>query len=270
MGEEVIRLVTGFGMAKVYPVMILIALRPFGLLFGFLAITWALRSALMLRLSIAIALALPTAFVNLDEVEALIVAPDIFQLAPLSLKEFGLGYALGLLASLPFFALQYAGAITDAFRGENDTGIQDPMGGSLHTFSVAYLVIGFFAFFSLGGFEDLIENLYASYRVWPVNLVFPKLSGAAALITVDILTRTLTTAIVVSLPLLGMLVVIEGAVSVAARLGRRFNFYDMAFPLKNLATVVTLPLTAWLIWSLSEARISESGEALQILERFFE
>ncbi|MEJ6402719.1 flagellar biosynthetic protein FliR [Yoonia sp. 2307UL14-13] len=250
--------------------MILIALRPFGLLLGFLAMTWALKSALMLRLSIAIALALPTIGGNLDAIEALIVEPNALQLAPLSLKEFGLGYALGFLASLPFFALQYAGAITDAFRGENETGTPDPGGGTLHTFSVMYLVIGFFAFFSFGGFERLIENLYSSYIIWPVSFSFPTFSASVGLQAVDILTRTIISAIWVALPLLGMLVVIELAVSVAARLGRRFNFYDMAFPLKNLATALTLPLTAWLIWGLSDEKIAESSGALMILQRFFE
>ncbi len=270
MGEEFIRFIGDYGIAKVYPVMILVALRPFGLLFGFLAMTWALKSALMLRLSIALVFALPTVAGSLGSIERLVADPSILELAPLALKEFGVGYALGFLASLPFYAVQYAGAITDAFRGENDTGHQDPTGGSLHTSSILYLVIAFFAFFSFDGFQRLLQNLYASYDIWPLTLVFPTFSSEAALHAVDILLRTLASAIWISLPLLALLVVVEFSVSIAARLGKRFNFYDMAFPIKNVLTVVSLPLVVWLIWSLSGDMIEESAMALRILEGFFE
>jgi type III secretion protein T len=270
MLDEVIRVLSEQGIDRAYPILILVTLRPFGLLFGFMAFSWAMRSAQTLRLSIAIALALPTLVSNIDEVEALIVAPDILRLLPLGLKEFGIGYALGFLASLPFFALQYAGAITDTFRGENDTGIRDPMGGSLHTFSLLYLIVGFFAFFSFGGLEQLVQNLYATYRIWPVGFIMPALTSSAALQAADLLMHTLVMAIQTALPLLGMLVVVEFSVGIAARLGRRFNFYDLSFPIKNLVTVLTLPLTVWLIWVLSDDRIGESGDALRMLEALFE
>jgi type III secretion protein T len=269
MLDELIRLLSDRGFEKVYPVLIIAVLRPFGMLFSFLAFTWAFRSAVMMRMSIAFAFALPILATQTGQFERLLELSDVTQFLPMTLKEFGIGYALGFLASVPFFALQYAGAITDTFRGENDTGIVDPTGGNLHTFSSAYLMIGFFAFFSLGGFEKLIQNLYATYGIWPIAGVLPTLSASAGMQVVDILTRTIFTAIQIALPLLAMLVVIEFSVSIAARLGRRFNFYDMAFPLKNLATVLTLPLTMWVIWQLSDDRLGESGEALSILEALF-
>jgi type III secretion protein T len=267
--DAMVRLISDRGIGTAYPIIILLVLRPFGMLLSFLAFTWALRGAQMLRISIAVALMLPALGAHADEFERLIGLTSVVQFLPVCLKEVAIGYALGFLASLPFFALQYAGAITDTFRGENDTGLHDPTGGTLHTFSSAYLVIGFFAFFSLGGFEKLIENLYATYGIWPVSYAFPTLSASAAMQAADILTRTMMTAIRVALPLLAMLVVIEFSVSIAARLGRRFNFYDLAFPMKNLATVLTMPLMMWVIWQLSDERVSETGEALTILEGFF-
>jgi type III secretion protein T len=270
MLDDVVRVIAMHGIDKVYPILILVTLRPFGLMFAFIAFSWAMRGAQMLKLSIAIALALPTLVANIDAVEAMIVAPDVLRLLPISLKEFAVGYALGFLASLPFFALQYAGAITDTFRGENDTGIRDPMGGSLHTFSLIYLIVGFFAFFSFGGLEQLVRNLYATYGIWPIGYVFPTLTATAGMIAVDLLVQTLTMAVQTALPLLGMLLVIEFSVSIAARLGKRFNFYDMSFPIKNLAVVLTLPLTIWLIWALSDDRIDDSGNAPHVLEAFFE
>ncbi|NJM81718.1 MAG: flagellar biosynthetic protein FliR [Tabrizicola sp.] len=268
--DGIVTLISDNGITTVYPILIMLVLRPFGMVFSFLAFTWALRSAVMVRVAVAIALALPTLAAHVGEYERLIEMTSVTQFLPVSLKEFGIGYALGFLASLPFFAMQYAGAITDVFRGENDPGYPDPTGGTLHTFSTAYLVIGFFAFFSLSGFEKLVQNLYESYGLWPVSYAFPSFSGAAVLQAADILTRTLWTAIRVALPLLAMLVVIEFSVAIAARLGRRFNFYDLAFPLKNFATAVTVPLMMWVIWQLSDDRVGETGEALFMLEALFQ
>ncbi len=267
MLEDFTRLLAVHGVSKIYPIMIIVALRPLGLLFGFLAFNWALGRGLMLRISIAIAFSLPTVAGNLDQIAVLIQTPDILTLAPISLKEFGLGYAIGFLASLPFFALQYAGALTDAFRGENDTGIPDPVGGTLHTFSVVYLIVGFFAFFSLGGFEQMMRNFYGTYTIWSIATGFPSFATSAWLQAADLVTQTLYIAFVVALPLLGVLVVVELSVAIAARLAKRFNFYDMSFPLKNFVTVLTLPLILWVIWVLSDARTAESAGALDLLQR---
>ncbi|WP_299554609.1 EscT/YscT/HrcT family type III secretion system export apparatus protein [uncultured Tateyamaria sp.] len=269
MLDEIVILLSDAGITAAYPVLVLMVLRPFGMLFSFLAFVWALRGAMTMRIAVAIALALPTLAAHTTEFERLIQLTSTLQFLPIALKEFAIGYALGLLASMPFFALQYAGAVTDTFRGENDTGNQDPTGGTLHTFSTAYLVVGFFAFFSLGGFEKLIQSLYATYGIWPLNSGFPVLDLSAAMRAVDILTRTLFTAFSMALPLLAMLVVIELSVAIAGRLGRRFNVYDLAFPLKNLATVLTMPLIMWLIWQMSHARADETVEAFPILQGFF-
>jgi len=270
MLEEFSGLISTHGVSQIYPLVMIVALRPLGLLFGFIAFGWAMRSGLMLRISIAIALSLPTAAGNFDQIAALVQSPDILTLAPISLKEFALGYALGFLSSLPFFALQYAGAITDAFRGENDTGIQDPAGGSLHTFSIAYLIVGFFSFFSFGGFEAMMRSFYGTYQIWPIIAGFPVLTSSAWLMAADLMTQTLWSAFTIALPLLSMLLLIELSFAIAARFAKRFNFHDLAFPVKNLVTVLSLPLTMWVVWSLMEGREAESAEALRLLERLLQ
>lgn len=259
-------LIADNGILAVYPVLLLVVLRPFGMMMGFMAFTWALKGAQMIRVSIGVALALPVAAGSATSLESFVAVPSIAAALPVAVKELMVGYGLGLLASLPFFALQYAGAITDAFRGESDTGIEDPTGGNLHTFSTAYLVIGFFAFFSLGGFETLLRSLYSTYAIWPLTAGLPTFDQAAAMKVADMLTATLMTTFIIALPLLAMLVLIELSMGVAARLGRRFNLYDLAFPIKNLVTVLTMPLIMWVIWNISEARLGESADALSMLE----
>ncbi|MFQ6550989.1 EscT/YscT/HrcT family type III secretion system export apparatus protein [Aestuariibius insulae] len=266
MNEEIVDILTRNGFEGFYAMLLYTVLRPLGFLFGFLPISWGVGQAVLLRMSIALALGLPMFVVNAPGVEEIIQATLPLLSALAAVKEFGVGYGIGFLASLPFFALQYAGAITDSFRGESDGGQTDPTGGTLQTFSVLYLVIGFSVFFSMGGLWDLVGLLYATYGVWPVSGALPAFTMEAGLVMVDLLQITLVTAIQISIPLLALLVTIEIAISVAARLARKFGFYDMAFPIKNTAAILTLPIVAWFVSSFSETSVVD----LSILQNMFE
>lgn len=267
MGEELLRLVQTTGFEGAYGILVFAAARPLGFLFGFQAFAWAIGNAVALRLGIAVAIGLPTLASSLPEITVLVTKRDPFASAIVAPREFAIGFGLGLLASLPFFALQYAGAITDSFRGESDGGQNDPAGGgTLQTFSVLYVVIGFAVFFATGGLWLLVEMLYDSYRVWPIDAAFPALADGGASAVLALLGGTLATTVRLALPLLGFLVLLELAVGGAARLGRRTGFYDMAFPVKNLAVMLTLPLVAWFVHSASGELSDEAFLAGRILE----
>lgn len=266
MFDELILLVAELGIESIFPLLIVPLIRPLGLLFGFIGFVWAFQTRLLLRLSIAATLAIPVIFIDLDVLRGFVLRSDATELVPISVKEFGIGYGIGFLASTPFFALQYAGALTDTFRGENDTGLHDPTGGSLHTFSTIYLVVGFFTYFSIGGFEAMLDNFYVTYRIWPIGSIFPTMDQMAAMKVMDILTQTLFDAFRIALPLLSILILIEFSLAIAARMGRRFNMYDLAFPIKNLTTLLMMPLVIWIVWSLSEDRFAASASPLEILQ----
>lgn len=270
MFDELIVLTAELGIEGIFPLLIVPLIRPLGLMFGFIGFAWAFQSRLFLRLSIATTLAIPVIFIDLNVLRGLVLRSDATELVPISVKEFGIGYGIGFLASMPFFALQYAGALTDTFRGENDTGLHDPTGGTLHTFSTIYLVVGFFTFFSVGGFETMLDSFYATYRVWPIGSIFPTMDHMAAMKVMDILTQTIYEAFRIALPLLSVLILIEFSLSIAARLGRRFNMYDLAFPIKNLTTLLIMPLIIWIVWSLSEDRFASSASPLEILQRLIQ
>lgn len=268
MEEELLRLVTATGFEGVYGIIVFAVARPLGLLFGFQAFAWAIGYSVVLRLGIAIAIGLPTLALSLPRIATLVEEADPLTSALVAPREFIIGFGLGLLASLPFLALQYAGAITDAFRGESDGGQPDPSGGgTLQTFSVLYVVIGFAVFFAAGGLWSLVDMLYRSYLVWPVEVGLPALADGGAIMVLMLLGETLLTSVRLALPLLALLVVIEFAVGVAARLGRRTGFYDMAFPTKNLATILALPLVAWFVHAASGDLTADAFLAGTLLQR---
>lgn len=249
--------------------MILTVLRPLGLLFGFVVMRWAFGRAWVLRISIGLALALPVLAGNITEVEELIVEGNIRSLVFIAPKEFGIGYGLGFLSSLPLVALQFSGAITDAFRGETDSGLTSPTGEPLTTFGALYIVIGFAAFAAFGGLLIMVESLYRSYAIWHLGNTFPTLDEDAAMLAAQMLGTVLRLAIQIAAPLLIFLAAIEFVISISARLARRFNLYDHSFSLKNLGGILSLPLLALFVWMLAEELSDDIGGSLTVMESLF-
>ena len=268
MEAQLFQILSESGGEGVYGLIVFGAARPLGLLFGFQAFAWAIGTAVLLRTGIALAIGLPTLMLNLPQIEPLILSAPPLTSALVAPREFVIGFGLGLLASLPFLALQYAGAITDSFRGESDGGQTDPSGGgTLQTFSVLYVIIGFAAFFSLGGLWALVGLLYQSYTVWPIAAAFPPLADGGAVLALMLVGETIATSVRLALPLLALLLVIELGIGAAARLGRRTGFYDLSFLLKNLATVLALPLVAWFVFGASDTLTDQAFLADDLLGR---
>ncbi len=245
-------------------------LRTLGLSFGFMAFNWGLGTSITVRAGIAMAIGSPLMLANLDTVIEISNSATRFELAVLSPKEFAIGYGLGILASLPFLVMQYAGAVTDSFRGESDSGIQDPSGGTFQTFSVFYVVIAFFVFFSMGGLWDLFANLYRSYEIWPLETLYPKLGADAGLTALQLLDDTMHSAVLVAGPLLIILMAIELILIVAAKLARKFGLYDLSFLAKNAVAILSLPLLAIFILKMSNELTPEAIENLRKFEGFFQ
>ena len=270
MFDNLIHLVEELGFQSLYAIIVMSALRPTAMMFGFYAMGWAFGPARMMRITIGLVVSFPLLVPNFDQIEEIIRDPDIGKLILIAPKEFIIGFALGLMASSPFRTLEYAGAISDHFRGENDSGITDPNKETLSTSGMLYLVIGFSAFFSFGGLWMLIDILYQTYTIWPIGNVFPTLNMEAGMTFVLVIVNGLVLAAQLAIPLLAGMIAIEFSLAVAARIAKRFSFYDMAFPIKNLGVIMTLPLITWFVW-LHSADISDrSVAALESFRSLFE
>ena len=180
-------------------------LRPMGLTFGFVAFSWGLGQSVTVRAGIALALALPLMILSAPGFADLRDGVQGAALPIMLVKEFALGYALGMLAGLPFLGLQFAGAVIDTYRGENAGGAPDPAGGQLPTFGLLFLIIGLFGFFASGGLWRLVGALYDSYDMWPAAQHLPRFAadtGAHLGAMVDGLLRD---ALVIAAPLMAIL-----------------------------------------------------------------
>ena len=240
-------------------------LRPMGFLFGFSAFSFGMGLSVTVRAASAIAISLPTTLLHLETMATIAAEADLFTLVVLLPKEFLLGYGYGIVAILPFITLQYAGAISDAYRGESNSGINDPIGGELSTFGLLCFVIGLFVFFDSGGLWLLIEDLYRSYELWPVDRTLPALGPGGWLMAARLTGGMLRDALIVAAPLLILMLAIDFCLAIAARFAQKFQPWDNSFILKNLVALASLPLLVLYIERMSSERTGVGREALSIL-----
>lgn len=265
MPEEIIARVSGVAPESAILFLFIATLRPLGLLFGFMAFAWGMGSSVVLRTAIGLTLGLPMALANIEQIIGVIERNSLAEMIMILPKEVVIGFALGFLASVPFFALKAAGAITDNFRGESDSGHTDPNGGTISSWGIIFMLLGLFAFFASGGLWQLVKMLYQSYAVWPLTAPLPPLTGASALRMADLITAILAQALLIAAPLLILLIAVDFIVIVASRTAQRFRLYDNEFALKNLAAILALPLMVLYVARIADDHVLDSLAALPLL-----
>ena len=269
--EALIALVEDRGFPVLMALVVFSTVRALAMLYFFVVLNLGFGQALMLRLLIGLIIGFPMLIQNLDLVD-LFFEQDSFPVVVLVLavaSEFLIGATIGLMYSLPFFALKYAGTITDQTRGETDSGIQTPMDGQITTFGLLYLVIGILAFASADGFQHLAQSYYTSFTYWPLGAVIPTIGQEGLMSFANTLLDCIKLAVRIAAPLLAVLILVEITSGIASRLGQRLNFYNLAFSIKNLSAIVLLPVLMIYVWALANDNIIRSFAPEFKLEAFF-
>jgi type III secretion protein T len=231
--------------------------RPVGLVFGFIVFPWGMGQSFLLRVGVALAIGLPITIASRAEIATLADTAPALTIALLFLKEFVLGMVLGIIASLPFLALQYAGALADSYRGDSSPGHNDPMGGSLSAWGSYFLLVGLLVFVATGGLNQLVDALYQSYTTWPLSRMLPILSLTAVGTVMDLLLQTLKSTIVVAAPLIFTLMAVDLALAIGSRMAQRFQIMSIEFTLKNLIAALMLPVVvAYILKYLNDSPVS--------------
>lgn len=264
--ETLIGLLLQHGYQIAIPLMLLTLLRPWAMLYTFIGFQWALGRSAGIRSIMAIVIGFPMVLVHGSTLEVIVLQPSVLPFFGIVLAELAVGACIGILASLPFWSLQYAGAISDQMRGETDSGIQSPAGGSITTFGNLYLVIGFLAFVTLNGFSWLFGTLLRSYQIWPTGRNMPELSTSSLWYVITLFGESISYAVTIAVPALVVLLAIELVSGICARLAPRFGFYNLAFLIKNLCAILILPFLVMLVWKSAGIQIFNNFQDIDALK----
>lgn len=189
---------------------------------------------------------LPLAFAD-DALTSLPLASVPIYLA----KEAAIGLALGLLASIGFWALYAAGAMIDYQSGLAFASTIDPLTGQEESLLGGFLMRLFIVLFLVtGGLLSLISLLFESYVVWPVSSLLPTVASP---LLVELMLRALADLLAIALkvaaPFLIMMLMIEIAVGLLSRFAPLLNVFFVVLPLKVLALALMLLLYGMVIAS---------------------
>ncbi len=183
------------------------------------------RNSIIIILS---AFAVPITMHNIADVPL-----DSLTIAFIIIKEMSIGFMMGYLISLPFWAVATSGFIIDLQSGKMSavmfssvlTDQTSPLGDFLTRLSVTLL-------FSTGGFLIIIDILLKSYQVWPVHSFFPNLDIQDATVILDQFTAMFYMAALIAFPISATMFLAEMGSAIIARYVPTLNIFILLMPIK--------------------------------------
>ena len=246
-------------------VLMTLASRPLGAFFGLWGLYFVLGPATALRIAVATIISLPFMVPHVEIVINIIDSQTRYMLFLFPVREFVLGFSLGLLFSLPFFSILGAAILVDQYLGDFAPGLQAPEELTVGAYANMCVVISLFLFAEMGGFFELISSIAMTYSSIPINAPLGDLPDAFGVVLGSILQSVMYMLLILAAPIIIVLLFIEFSLSLAFRVAGQIRFPQVDFLLKNLIFVVLLPpLSIVLVRGIGHA-LDDGANALQLL-----
>lgn len=164
---------------------------------------------------------------------------SIFELVIYAVKEFLVGLVLGVFVSIVFLAFQLAGTIYGYQMGFGIISILDPeaMESVSLTGQLKYL-LAIIIFFETNCHHNLLLALFNSFRV--VSIGGAKVSEGLIRELLVVLGGSFVIAIQIALPIVAILLLIDGVLGIISRTIPQLNVFIIGFPLKIAVAFLTL------------------------------
>jgi type III secretion protein T len=159
----------------------------------------------------------------------------------LIIKEIILGFMMGYLFSLPYWAVMSSGYFLDLQRGVMSAELfstaagdrTSPLGEFLSKLMVVLL-------FSSGGFLLMYEVILMSFQSWPVDTFYPNLDMAAVKTILLQFDRMMYMMALIAGPIIGIMFVIEIGAAIIGRDIPELNVFLLVMPIKSGVAIFIL------------------------------
>ncbi len=236
--------------------------RPYGLTMTFIAFLWFRIDSGVLRMSVAMAFAIPVFAYASPDFQANIEASGV-PFIILFLKEIIIGALLGWLISLPLSIAIGAGAIIDFYRGSFQ-GPPDPTGGQVTAIGNLFMISSLGLFASIGGFWILIDLLYESYISWPIYSPMPNITEGMGVI-LSMFTSLIKSSFILAAPIVTVMFITDMTYLIAAKLGKKINITFLAFSTKAMVSAILLPIFIFVFIRVQK----EDFKQIEMVSSFF-
>ena len=157
------------------------------------------------------------------------------------------GATLGWVSGVIMHLFASAGGIIDLVSGLSMATVFDPMqGDSGGVFARLFNLTGMALFVVGGGLALLAGGLVASARVLPLGAALSPAPGLTGLV-IQLVSQLMRSAVELALPVLGVLLMLELAMGLAARFAPQANIFMLGMPIKILAAI-TVVGSAWVLF----------------------
>ncbi|MCF8161236.1 MAG: type III secretion system export apparatus subunit SctT [Polaromonas sp.] len=193
----------------------------------------------LIRFSIAAALGALAAPMLVPTVQATDLAAT--QIVMLVVKEAFVGFMLGYLIAIPFWAFEAVGFLIDNQRGASIAATLNPLTGNDSSplgilFNQAFIVF----FFISGGFLLMLGLLYDSFQLWDVFTWYPTLRPDTMPLLLEQLNRILRLALLLGSPVIVAMFLAEVGLALISRFVPQLQVFFLAMPIKSAIAMMVL------------------------------
>lgn len=196
------------------------------------------------------------------------------QLTLVLLKESLIGFLLGFLAGMLFWAVQCAGFFIDNQRGASMASGADPLSGE-ETSPLGSLLFqcAVYLFFSGGAFLAFLSLVYSSYEIWPVASLLPaglfERGADVPLFFAGRVAWLMSTMILLSAPIVAACLLTDMSLGLINRFAAQLNVYILGMPIKSALAAFLLFVSFGLLMSQIGGLFATIGNDLAMLRILF-
>lgn len=188
----------------------------------------------------------------------------LFEYGLMVLSEAAVGLAMGMICTIVFNALLMAGQMIDLHIGFAISQLMDPVTGSVNTLLARFLYyVSLATLLCVDAHHGLLWGLAKSYQVLPLSAA--EISGSATLFFIRVFADSVTMALKVALPVLGVLLMIDIALGVMGRTAPQMNVFMLGFPFKIMMGLISLAVLLPLMGSIFAAIFDQMQKDLLLL-----
>ena len=158
-------------------------------------------------------------------------------------KEAFVGFVMGYLVAILFWAIEAIGFIIDNQRGATMSSSMSPLTG-VTTSPLAILLNQAASVFFLvsGGLLVLLRAIYESYIYWPIGSFWPQFSNGSGLFFLQQLDHFMYIAMIMAAPVLIAMFLSELGLAMISRFAPQLQVFFLSMPIKSAVGLFVLIL----------------------------
>ncbi|MCF0253236.1 MAG: type III secretion system export apparatus subunit SctT [Duodenibacillus sp.] len=200
-------------------------------------------------------------------------AEGFFLLFGLLVKELFVGFLLGWLAGMAFWAMESAGFFIDNQRGAGQATETDPLTGETSSPTGSFLFQSLcYAFFASGSFAACLMVVYGTYEIWPPTEWIPASffnKHGAALFFGQAMAKLAASFVLLSAPVVVACLFTDVALGLINRFASQLNVYILAMPIKSALASFLLIFYFAILMTDAPERFTAFGLDVKMLRAFW-